>query len=418
MRILVFLFSFSPIFLQAQPCFTLIPASSVSSISETDTHMWFGTQQDGLYQWNKVSGEVESFTSLNSNIPSDRIHDLLFFGNDIWLSTDSSVLKFDNGEFTSFTSVDRARLAVRSTGLLIVADAQTYREFDGDQMVYSYDLFETEGLHFSCDICETTSHISVSPDGSVWLTHFGFYEFDILHYSDGNWELYDHNDPSADGLPVESFDPRNSILALEQEVLATSWGGLTSFDGAFWTSLHGIDTLGIVSPPDTMYGSPISLAFDHDQGYWTASSYQAFNDITARLAHFDQSSWQLYALPDTTLIHDIWASPFNTQLIYAATEHGLLKIDLDCTVGVTSQIQMKNGLKLYPNPVNDLLTIILPHDILTDYWIADSQGQIVQEGELARQESSIDVSRIKEGQYMLHMVQQEYMYRSPFLVLR
>lgn len=111
-------------------------------------------------------------------------------------------------------------------------------------------------------------------------------------------------------------------------------------------------------------------------------------------------------LPNGTLIHNrtniTWdnlpaeSTNLSTHKIYDQV------LSSDPLYVFEEETNKENGLRIYPNPTTDVLTILL--DQLEEnkpYWITDISGKIIASGMVKQQKTTIDLSELNSGVYVL-----------------
>lgn len=77
--------------------------------------------------------------------------------------------------------------------------------------------------------------------------------------------------------------------------------------------------------------------------------------------------------------------------------------DPDCNLSVHNPIT-KNSIKIYPNPVQNELTLQLDNNVFESYKIVDLTGKTVANGKISGSESIISVNSISKGMYILQLI--------------
>ena len=77
---------------------------------------------------------------------------------------------------------------------------------------------------------------------------------------------------------------------------------------------------------------------------------------------------------------------------------------LNCGISFLEESEREPDLQVFPNPVNDILTIQITKNILSVTFI-NSMGQRVN---LIPLNNTIDVSRLKKGLYVLKIITSEH----------
>jgi hypothetical protein len=77
--------------------------------------------------------------------------------------------------------------------------------------------------------------------------------------------------------------------------------------------------------------------------------------------------------------------------------------DSDCKQSIENPIT-KNSIKIYPNPVQNELTLQLDNNVFESYKIVDLTGKTVANGKISGSESVISVNSISKGMYILQLI--------------
>ncbi|NNK81016.1 MAG: hypothetical protein HKO93_05930, partial [Flavobacteriales bacterium] len=284
-------------------CYEHYPLAPVINILDTGEEVWMTTRGDGVFRFDKTNNTTEQFTNGEAGLNSDYCHDLIYYNGHLLISTDSVVYAFDNGQFVTHLDSIGGAMAISSEGRLIVASGERYTEWDDGTIYYEKDLFELgpEGLQLSCGICDMSSDITIDDEGRVWISHFGFYEFDILRYDGLEWLVFDHQSVGSDVLPIESFDHRNQIFAHDGSIWASSWIGLNKEFNGEWELYHNPGSMnwGIVNSTDTLATYPLALTRDTEGALWIGSISSEWTAEASQLASFIDDEWQVFdGLPD------------------------------------------------------------------------------------------------------------------------
>ena len=85
----------------------------------------------------------------------------------------------------------------------------------------------------------------------------------------------------------------------------------------------------------------------------------------------------------------------------------LLEISVSRTGAIFADSPEENYLKIYPNPVNDLLNIE-GTSVITRIKITDAKGRMIQSAYGHSENISLDLSNLTGGIYFLHIIQQDH----------
>ncbi len=87
-----------------------------------------------------------------------------------------------------------------------------------------------------------------------------------------------------------------------------------------------------------------------------------------------------------------------------------------CVMGITSQRGRDRGIRLYPNPANDQLNIMLPSSAArSTISVYDSRGAMVLKQEVNSADKAIDVARLSPGLYMVRVQSGAKIYSQSFV---
>ena len=79
-------------------------------------------------------------------------------------------------------------------------------------------------------------------------------------------------------------------------------------------------------------------------------------------------------------------------------------INIDAVLSTNEEVEITNSISVYPNPVNEVLFINTPHDVvLLDYNISNILGKIVIRDKFISNSNKIDVSSLTTGMYFLSL---------------
>jgi hypothetical protein len=81
-------------------------------------------------------------------------------------------------------------------------------------------------------------------------------------------------------------------------------------------------------------------------------------------------------------------------------------ITLNLTLNYTGITELKDGLRIYPNPTFDNLTIERTSSLNSNYVLIDSQGRLVLQGELTETITHLSLGKLEYGNYILQLENQ------------
>ena len=81
-------------------------------------------------------------------------------------------------------------------------------------------------------------------------------------------------------------------------------------------------------------------------------------------------------------------------------------ITLNLTLNFTGITELKDGIRIYPNPTFDNLTIERTSSLNSNYVLVDSQGRLVLQGELTETITHLSLGKLEYGNYILQLENQ------------
>jgi hypothetical protein len=81
-------------------------------------------------------------------------------------------------------------------------------------------------------------------------------------------------------------------------------------------------------------------------------------------------------------------------------------ITLNLSLSFTGITELKDGIRIYPNPTFDNLTIERTSSLNSEYVLVDSQGRLVLQGELTETIKHISLGKLEYGNYLLQLENQ------------
>ncbi len=124
------------------------------------------------------------------------------------------------------------------------------------------------------------------------------------------------------------------------------------------------------------------------------------------------------SLPNV-IVNDIDINYFENALVAATYGRGLWKIDIAVPTGNSDFIAKQNELKIYPNPATDIIHIEIPsfsHGSRLKYIIYNVVGGLEKEGYLIKTKSSINISNLSTGNYMVKIIDDDNGYNARLFV--
>ncbi|MFK7781217.1 T9SS type A sorting domain-containing protein [Psychroserpens sp.] len=381
-------------------CFdTLFDGYNISSVTDDHQFIWVGTYNDGMISYNKDTSEILFYNTSNSAISSNSIQSVLKSNNRLYISTDNSLMAFSNNSFQEISTTIQGIMAVAPNGNLAVAAPYEFNILDLDnQITYTKDLLTL--VTPSC--CGKTTDIEYDSTGRLWLSNYAFYEFDILTYGNGIWEVYDINNSI---LPIESFYDYNRLAVNESTVMVTNSGGnMHKYENNIWAFEHSVENPSILNEQENINGLMINaIEFDMNGVFWVgAGNYE--NTSFGKIAYKIENDWAFIdnnteELPGVNLFEE---SQYDFDIMYAATNDGLLIIDTNCLELLSTEDfeNESNMVTIFPNPTTGLLNINTNLNRSLSIRLINNIGQVLQSQTDFRNDS-IDLSNYSAGVYTL-----------------
>ncbi len=354
----------------------------VTVIQENANMVWYGTLENGLCQWDKNTQNTTCFTTDNSILTDNKIKDI-FFDNvdDLWISTDSSLFKINDGNLELVDANKAGLFAQKSNGELIAVDNYFLHTYNGSTWS-TLDL--TQVVSDFC--CSTNDAVGIDDNDNIWIAHHDFYFYTVLRFDGTNWTAFVHEQSlNAEGplatseasiLPRESFDDNALFIDDNNIVWASSWTGLYQYQNNEWNIIHGAGSLGnsndtffIEDGQDTLQHFVYNITQDLTGNIWLSTG-QDFNKNFEELAYFDGTNWEIMTqvFPNGTVLEDMEASLFDEDIIYTATNDGLYILRTDIVIE-TSQLERTTWMNY-----TDGKRIMAMDETLDDLWIATTGG--------------------------------------------
>lgn len=246
-----------------------------------------------------------------------------------------------------------------------------------------------------------------------------------LAYKDFDGTKYDYTAAEMDGTTV--FISKGANIASEKGILVVNSAGNSGLNdgahGGIWAPADapGVLTIGAVNSSGTIASfSSRGSAFQTVQKPDVVAQGQAayvvneFDTIVTNngtsfsspiTAGGVTSLWQ--ALPNATNVEIMnYVRQSASQYLTPDDNYGYGIPDLGLALGIGLSVKEEklNTLKIFPNPVNDILYVKFPDEIeqsvITIYNIL---GKVVLQKIITKSDFSVDVSSMASGLYMLHL---------------
>lgn len=393
--LLFFLFQFCN---SQTTCFNqILIGYNVSAVTDDNQFIWVGTFNNGLISIDKITSDIQTYMTSNSNISSNTIKSVLHINGRLYVSTDLSLMQFSNGSFQQISTTIQGAMTTTPNGNLAVASQYEFNILNANnQITYTKDLLTL--VTPSC--CGMTTYMEYDNTGKLWLSNYAFYEYDILSYDGSTWNVYDVTNSI---LPIESPNFLNGITTHNNEVLATNWAGMFKFENNVWTNQHSPNNLTILNDSDNIEGLVVNAIKYNSQGVLWIGAGEYDNSSSGKIAFRIENNWEFLdnnseTLPGVNLFEE---SQYDSNTVYAASNDGLIILDLNClALSIEDYETTSNDVLVFPNPTTEILNIKLKNDSLFSFQLINVLGQKVA-FETDVNHKTIDVSRYSSGLYNL-----------------
>lgn len=379
-----------------------LPSNTVLSVEVTDDGVWVGTDA-GLAYYDGTEWDV--YHAETSSLPDDNIRDLHEDVNhNIWVATDEGILKIT------------------------------------DQ---TWEVFNTSNSGLPSNLVRSVSSDS---EGNLWIGTWGE---GIVRVVGNQWTVYNTNNSSL---------PSNGVFSVDVDDLGHPWigtynGGVTVFDGVNWTTYN-------MSNSPMPHNNVRNVVFGHSGikwfctdngvvrktpgGHWDVHTFETIgytfhvvNDGVQRaqdqlyfatdggILSFDQSEFRMITSQNSNLpANNIKSIDIDDEgnLWLGTSNHGLATYLPQGSLNVKEPIKGADLITVYPNPVDNELTFLLPNRDPgnSELIISNGLGQPVIRKQLVQgngQQQQLDVSSLSQGYYSLSIVSNQGISSSRFLKL-
>lgn len=246
-----------------------------------------------------------------------------------------------------------------------------------------------------------------------------------LAYKDFDGTQYDYTASEMDG--TTAFISKGANIASEKGILVVNSAGNSGPNdgshGGIWAPADapGVLTIGAVNSSGTIASfSSRGSAFQTVQKPDVVAQGQAayvVNEFDAIVTNNGTSFsspitaggltclWQ--ALPNATNVEIMnYVRQSASQYLTPDDDYGYGIPDLGLALGIGLSVQEEklNTLKIFPNPVNDILYVKVPYEIeQTVITIYNVLGKVILQKNITKSDFSVDVSSMASGLYMLRL---------------
>lgn len=361
-----------------------LPSNSILCELTTDEGIWVGTDA-GLAFYDGNNWQV--FTTETSILPDDHIRDIHQDVNGIiWVATDEGVLKITQPE---------------------------------------WEILNTSNSGLPSDLVRS---ISSDSEGNMW---FGTWGEGVARLVGNEWEVYNL---------TNSEIPSNGIFHISVDALGHAWigtynGGVTEFDGISWNTTNSTNSL---LPHDNVR----SIVFCADGTKWVCTddglakwsgsgamevftfetigyTFHVVNDGVQRngnemyfatdggILEFNPQSFRMITSQNSELPNNNIRTVTLDQRGYlwlGTANNGLVTLIPEGSVDVKEPQKGADLITVYPNPVDNEITILLPNRDPgnKELIISNGIGQTVIRKQLINpnaQRVQLDVNTLRPGYY-------------------
>ena len=403
------------LFASAQnPCVTVVGSAHIVTVADDGQSIWAGTQQAGLIQIDKNTLQETVFDTSNTVLNEDRILSVLMYHDTLYISTESQLFRRVGGTITLLSDTLFGVLAEAPWGELIVAGHRRVYYLNSQmQVTQQHNMMN----HIGDAGWAHTTDVAFDDQQHLWISHFDFYEYDVLEYDGNVWTVHDWTTIST--FPVEA-PQQNGIAWINDRIMTTS-GNLQGYYNSAWAeSSYQILSNTIVNGTDTLPFGYTAIEADQNDVYWVGTGSGMWGNEPGKLAYND-GTWHVIPDWDTIpfFVNTIYASTIDEDWVYAGTTHGLVLVDLAClqlTQSTPEATPAVSNLLAFPNPAADQLSIKGLSPGSHPYQIYNLAGQSVQSG-LLSDARTITISDLPAGVYHLALAAQPGSHLS-FVVMR
>ncbi|MFT4762240.1 MAG: ligand-binding sensor domain-containing protein [Paraglaciecola sp.] len=360
--------------------------NSVNCVAvDADDNVWFGTQ-NGISFFDGIS-----WTNYDTDSHPDLVNDdikAVAIDNDgnLWFGTDFGISKYDFTTWTTYTDDDgladnRVRYINQAPdGKMWFGNNDGVSNFDGTTWT-SY--VQADGLPFG-----GVNHVTFENDGTAWLGTAlgGVFIFDGTGFTTITEE---------EGLLSDKI--RSIAIAENNQKWIGSADGITvlSADNSF---LMNHEIIFELPPPDEL--NPVEDVQIDSHGRIWASVYVDYLVTEGGVSMYDGFDWIDYDVEDGLVGPVVRRLAIDTQdNVWVTTSTGVTKIG-DVPVAIF-EVEIDNGIEIYPNPVSDMLTLQVPNELKdTPFQIYNNIGQLVKTGPILNEKMTLEMD-FPKGVYAL-----------------
>lgn len=375
-----------------------LPSNKVTKLVIDDNNSkWIGTET-GLAKLNS-DDTWEIFDESNSDIPGNQIASIFIDGDIVWVGTQlNGMAKFEAGVWTVYNPTnsplpDFQVKSIQKDGndTMWIGTPSGLVKWDGADYWFVYNT--TNSLLHSNNI----NDIYIDAENHLYI---GTLNGGLSTYIDGFIDYYRTDN---------SLISDNTVLNIDEDIynnkwLATSFGGLSVFTA---------DETFLKFTPLTSDISDWSIDAVHIDN----ENIGVIGMSSTGLELFDNTDWTRFSTENSD-IPDDYINTVTTDdegLIWFGTDTGglvVLNRDLVEDINTTTTIEAI----IYPNPACEVL--MLQTGLLnSDIQIYNLAGVLISTQKIRSNTTLLNVSDLKNGNYILHLVNNNNVVNLPFVVM-
>ncbi|MBL4586574.1 MAG: DUF3883 domain-containing protein [Flavobacteriales bacterium] len=266
--------------------------------------------------------------------------------------------------------------------------------------VWSRNIMSYNG---SANVVETDIGVGTADPQAKELTAYDgklYFQAGTGIYSTGGPEFWSYNgfstvleaniNPATSG--ISGSNPANFTVYNDKLYF---YARPNNFTSRFY-SYDGSDLIDVLPPgPQGIFWTDEKMVVYHDKLFVATTELKSYDGIS----YVTETD---IATNGASLPHNL--SIFNDKLFFAADD-GNSGIELwsfnEITVGVANALEI--GVNIYPNPNNGLFELVLQEFDNSSYKLFDSLGQLVAEGNVVSERTSINIQAFADGAYTLQV---------------
>lgn len=367
---------------------------SASCFIQDGKYMWVGTYSDKVFKVLVETLEVvDTLHFWAWDMTYDRDGNIWFVGSGLKKLVGDTLIGWDQNNYkeVGLPGYWIFQASVDSTGNMWLAmGGQGLVEFDG-QSCKLYD--DTNGPFKKYKNSIAINSLAVDKNNNIWVTA-GFIR-GVIKFDRDKWTIFDstNSDITKASFYALTIDNNNNIWA-------GSTVGLYKYDGNEWELFN--------SDNSQINGTVFYMSFDEDNTLWCSV-------LSGGLIQYDGKDWQVFNQLNSPIhgnrVKNIYVDKVQ-NLWFGATHVPELG---EVYKGKGVNVYHKGGIivnvddygannqfvNIFPNPVNDIITISSMNDYQS-YEIIDLRGQYVLTGNVGSSKS-IEVGSLSSGTYCLRL---------------